>query len=66
MLSFKEIDKLKLSVVGGKGANLGELSKIDRIRVPESINPLHLLLTAAIHSDLSLNGVVLLPSLTRL
>lgn len=35
VLSFKEIDKSKLSVVGGKGANLGELSKIDGIRVPD-------------------------------
>ncbi len=35
VVSFKEIDKSKLSVVGGKGANLGELSKIDGIRVPD-------------------------------
>lgn len=34
-LGFKDIDKSKLSVVGGKGANLGELSKIQGIRVPD-------------------------------
>ena len=35
VLSFQEIDKAKIMVVGGKGANLGELSKIDGISVPE-------------------------------
>ncbi|MGE5478877.1 MAG: PEP/pyruvate-binding domain-containing protein, partial [Chloroflexota bacterium] len=33
-VDFKEIDKTMLTAVGGKGANLGELSKIDAIRVP--------------------------------
>src|SRR5215204_3566494 len=35
VLDFQAIDKSKLMVVGGKGANLGELSKIAGIRVPE-------------------------------
>ncbi len=35
VLGFQDIDKTKLIVVGGKGANLGELSKIEGIRVPE-------------------------------
>ncbi len=35
VLDFREIDKTKLSMVGGKGANLGELSKIDGIIVPK-------------------------------
>ena len=35
VLDFQEIDKTKLAVVGGKGANLGELSRIEGIRVPE-------------------------------
>ncbi|QSO48556.1 phosphoenolpyruvate synthase [Alicyclobacillus mengziensis] len=34
VLGFEEIDKTKLPIVGGKGANLGELSKIEGIRVP--------------------------------
>jgi rifampicin phosphotransferase len=34
-LGFQDIDKTKLMVVGGKGANLGELSKIEGIRVPD-------------------------------
>lgn len=35
VLGFKDIDKTKFMLVGGKGANLGELSKIEGIRVPE-------------------------------
>jgi rifampicin phosphotransferase len=35
VLGFQEIDKTKLMLVGGKGANLGELSRMDGIRVPE-------------------------------
>lgn len=35
LLAFKEIDKTKTSIVGGKGANLGELSRIEGIRVPD-------------------------------
>ena len=35
VLGFQDIDKTKLTVVGGKGANLGELSKIEGIRVPD-------------------------------
>src|SRR5437016_14369072 len=36
VLGFQDIDKTKLMVVGGKGANVGELSKIEGIRVPDS------------------------------
>jgi len=35
ILGFQEIDRSKFMVVGGKGANLGELSGIKGIRVPE-------------------------------
>ena len=35
VLGFREIDKTKLAIVGGKGANLGELSRIEGISVPE-------------------------------
>ncbi|WP_257667019.1 phosphoenolpyruvate synthase [Parapedobacter tibetensis] len=34
-LGFQDIDKTKLDVVGGKGANLGELIKIEGIQVPD-------------------------------
>lgn len=34
-LGFQDLDKAKRMVVGGKGANLGELSKIEGIRVPD-------------------------------
>jgi rifampicin phosphotransferase len=33
-MGFSEIDQTHLSVVGGKGVNLGELSRIDGVRVP--------------------------------
>ena len=35
ILDFKEIDKTKLATVGGKGANLGELTGIEGIQVPD-------------------------------
>lgn len=35
VLSFEKIDKTKVSMVGGKGANLGELCKIEGITVSE-------------------------------
>ena len=35
VLGFQDIDKTKLNVVGGKGANLGELSRIEGIHVPD-------------------------------
>lgn len=34
VLSFEEVDRTRLPEVGGKGANLGELARIDGIRVP--------------------------------
>jgi phosphoenolpyruvate synthase/pyruvate phosphate dikinase len=35
ILGFRQIDKTKFAMVGGKGANLGELSTIAGIQVPE-------------------------------
>jgi rifampicin phosphotransferase len=34
VLDFQEIDQTQVAVVGGKGAHLGELSRIDGICVP--------------------------------
>ena len=34
VLGFQEIDQTKVALVGGKGAHLGELSRIEGIRVP--------------------------------
>jgi pyruvate,water dikinase len=34
VLGFQEIDRTRLPLVGGKGAHLGELSRIEGIRVP--------------------------------
>ena len=35
IFDFEQIDKTKLTIVGGKGANLGELFKIEGIHVPD-------------------------------
>jgi pyruvate,water dikinase len=35
VLGFQEIEKTQLMLIGGKGVNLGELSKIQGIQVPE-------------------------------
>ncbi len=35
VFGFREIDKNKLMVVGGKGANLGERFKLEEIHVPD-------------------------------
>ena len=35
VLGLDQIDKTKLAMAGGKGANLGELSRVRGIRVPE-------------------------------
>src|SRR6059058_112655 len=34
VLGFQEIDRTQVAIVGGKGAHLGELSRIEGIRVP--------------------------------
>ena len=34
VVGLEEVDKLQVAVVGGKGANLWELSQIEGIRVP--------------------------------
>jgi pyruvate,water dikinase len=35
VLGFQDIDQTKLEAVGGKGAHLGELAKIEGIHVPD-------------------------------
>src|SRR3954465_684942 len=34
VLTLREIERTQIALVGGKGANLGELSRIDGIQVP--------------------------------
>src|SRR5580765_2831129 len=34
VLDFQEVDETQIAVVGGKGAHLGELSRIEGLRVP--------------------------------
>ncbi len=38
ILGFQEMDKKQLSLVGGKGLNLGQLSKMEGIQVPEGFS----------------------------
>jgi pyruvate,water dikinase len=35
VFGFQDIDKTKITVVGGKGANLGEICKVEGVRVPD-------------------------------
>jgi pyruvate,water dikinase len=35
VLGFQEVDRNDIGVVGGKGANLGELFRLEGIRVPD-------------------------------
>jgi len=35
VICFQEIDRSKFMDVGGKGTNLGELSRIESVQVPE-------------------------------
>ncbi|QRN98950.1 phosphoenolpyruvate synthase [Archangium violaceum] len=35
VLGFQEVDRTRIMVVGGKGASLGELSRLEGIRVPD-------------------------------
>ena len=37
VLGFQDIDKTKITLVGGKGANLGEISKVKGIAVPDGL-----------------------------
>ena len=41
VLSFQDIDKTKLIAVGGKGANLGELSGMQGIQAPDGFCETH-------------------------
>jgi pyruvate,water dikinase len=34
VLGFQDIDQSQVELVGGKGAHLGELSRIEGVRVP--------------------------------
>jgi len=34
VLGFQDIDKIKIGVIGGKGVNLGKLSRIEGILIP--------------------------------
>src|SRR5882757_2501383 len=64
VLSFQELDRSKLMVAGGKGANLGELSGIRGIRVPEGFCVTTEAYKKITENNRELNG--LLDELTRL
>lgn len=64
VLRFKEIDKTKLMFAGGKGANLGELSGIKGIHVPDGFCVTTEAYKAITENHTRLNG--LLDELTQL
>lgn len=55
ILSLQKVDKTKLAVVGGKGANLGEITRIDGIQVPQGF----CITTAAYKDIIGKNSAVL-------
>jgi len=63
-LCFQEIDRTKLMVAGGKGANLGELSRIKGIHVPDGFCVSTEAYRKMTENNQELNG--LLDELTRL
>ena len=69
VLSFGQIDRTLLDLAGGKGANLGELSRVGGIRVPEGfcVTPF-LFTTDAYREVVARNGefIALLDELSRL
>ena len=64
VLDFQEIEKVQLSLVGGKGLNLGELSHIQGIQVPEGFCVTTVGYEKAIEQNEELQ--TLLPQLTKL
>ncbi len=58
VLGFQEIDKTKLMLVGGKGTNLGELSQIEGIRVPDGFCISTAAFTRIIGETSSLNALL--------
>src|SRR5882762_7328225 len=64
VLSFQEIDRTKFMVAGGKGANLGELSRIKGIHVPDGFCVSTEAYRKMTENNQELNG--LLDELTRL
>lgn len=63
ILCFQEIDRTKFMLAGGKGANLGELSRIKEIQVPDGFCVTTEAYTKAIGNNQELNN--LLNELTR-
>lgn len=58
VLGFHDIDRTKLSSVGGKGANLGDLSRIDGIHVPKGFCITTEAFRRTIGETLSFNGLL--------
>jgi phosphoenolpyruvate synthase/pyruvate phosphate dikinase len=58
VLPFQEIDRTMVMVAGGKGANLGELSRIEGIRVPEGFCVTTEAYKKLIQNNQELNGLL--------
>ena len=55
---FEAIDKTKFQLVGGKGANLGELSRVDGINIPAGFIITTEAFKKVVESNLSLNRLI--------
>lgn len=64
VLDFREIDRHQLMLVGGKGVNLGELSRVEGVQVPEGFCVTTEAYKRIIEQTLECNG--LLEQLSRL
>lgn len=64
VIGFGGIDRTKLALVGGKGANLGELSRIEGIRVPDGFCITTNAYNAIVGGDRQINSLI--DSLTTL
>ncbi|WP_413670676.1 phosphoenolpyruvate synthase [Mucilaginibacter sp. Mucisp86] len=58
VLSFEDINRSKLMTVGGKGANLGELSRIEGIQVPEGFCITTEAFKEVTENNIELNGLL--------
>ncbi|NQX58116.1 phosphoenolpyruvate synthase [Paenibacillus qinlingensis] len=58
VLGFQEMEKTQFSLVGGKGLNLGELSKIEGIHVPEGFSITTLAYQRAVNQNESFHDLL--------
>jgi pyruvate,water dikinase len=58
VLGFQEVDRTQFAAVGGKGAQLGELSRIDGIQVPAGICVITAAFRRVVHEAPAIDGLL--------